>query len=281
VEGGYDPGNYTGQGPYHKIFLTDYNYPASQANNFRFNCHLFYNLTDAQLSMSPFAQETVFNYYLPDFSKGLVKSAALVSPELQLATETDVVNKINFFWTITWAWDTSRDNRSDGQSFNRLGGTTRNQREAFTSGGTSGGDWDQSHRIRIDFQQWADEIYSLPPFSGNNIADSGGRTGESLEDEALVDFLDRRLMAGQFKAKYPLDESDDEDPSRDGFSPRDPLHGDGDLTNDLDARNPREWIIHTLTDTFGDGSGSDVDRMNKFRTALYLRTISPEYQVKK
>jgi uncharacterized protein (DUF1800 family) len=281
VEGGYDPGNYTGQGPYHKIFLTDYNYPASQANNFRFNCHLFYNLTDAQLSMSPFAQETVFNYYLPDFSKGLVKSAALVSPELQLATETDVVSKINFFWTITWAWDTSRDNRSDGQSFNRLGGTTRNQREAFTSGGTSGGDWDQSHRIRIDFQQWADEIYSLPPFSGNNIADSGGRTGESLEDEALVDFLDRRLMAGQFKAKYPLDESDDEDPSRDGFSPRDPLHGDGDLTNDLDARNPREWIIHTLTDTFGDGSGSDVDRMDKFRTALYLMTISPEYQVKK
>lgn len=281
VEGGYDPGSYTGQGPYHKIFLTDYGYPADQANNFRFNCHYFYNLTDTQLSMSPFAQETVFNYYLPDFSKGLVKSAALVSPELQLATETDVINNINFFWTITWAWDTSRNNRNDGQSFNQLGGSFRNQREAFTGGATATGDWDSHHRIRIDFQKWADEIYSLPPFSGNNIPGSGGRTGESLEDEALVDFLDRRLMAGQFKDKYPFDESDDEDLARDGFSPRDPLHGDGDFTNDLDGRNPREWIIHTLTDTFGDGTSSEVNRMNKFRTALYLMTISPEYQVKK
>lgn len=280
-EGGWDPGDYTGNGPYHKIFLTDYGYPAHQANNFRMNCHLFYNNTDNQLSMSPFAQETVFNYYLPDFSKGVVQSAALVAPELQIATETEVVNNINFFWTITWAWDGNRDRRSDGQSFNRLGGTTRNQREAFNGGVNSGGDWDQNHRIRIDFQAWADYIYSQPPFSGNNINGSGGRSSESLEDEALVDFIDRRLMAGQFKQKYPFDPSDDEDPVRDGFSPRNPLHGDGNLNNDLDARNPREWIIHTLSDTFGDGTSSADNRMNKFRSALYLMTITPEYQVKK
>ncbi|MDF1862620.1 MAG: DUF1800 family protein, partial [Verrucomicrobiales bacterium] len=281
VEGGYDPGSYTGQGPYHKIFLTDYGYPANQANNFRMNCHLFYNLTDVQLSMSPFAQESVFNFYLPDFTKGVVKSAALVAPELQLATETEVVNNVNFFWTITWAWDTSRNTRSDGQSYNRLGGTTQNQREAFTGGGTSGGDWDQSHRIRIDFQSWADLIYSQAPFVANNIPASGGRSSASLEDEAMVDFIDKRLMAGRFKAVYPFDASDDEDPTRDGFSPRNPLHNDGDLTNDLDGRNPREWIIHTMTDSFGDGSDSEVNRMNKFRTALYLMTITPEYQVKK
>lgn len=280
-EGGYDPGSYTGQDAYHKIFLTDYAYPAHQANNFRFNCHYFYNLTDVQLSMSPFAQETVFNYYLPDFSKGIVKSSALVSPEMQLATETGVVYNSNFFWVITWAWDFSRDNRNDGQSYNRLGGTTQNQREAFTGGGTSGGDWDQHHRVRIDFRRWADLIYSLPPFTDNDIADSGGRTGESLEDEALVDFIDKRLMAGRFKAMHPFDESDDEDPARDGFSTRNPLHGDGDLTNDLDARNPREWIIHTLTDSFGDGTDDPNNRINKFRTALYLMTVSPEYQVKK
>jgi len=280
-EGGYDPGSYTGQGPYHKIFLTDYGYPANQANNFRMNCHIFYNNTDLQLSMSPFAQESVFNFYLPDFTKGAVKSAALVAPEMQLATETEVVNNTNFFWTITWGWDFSRNTRSDGQSFNQLGGTTQNQREAFTSGGTSGGDWDQSHRVRIDFQRWANLIYSQAPFTGNNIPGSGGRTSASLEDEALVDFLDKRLMAGQFKANYPFDTSDDEDPTLDGFSPRDPLHGDGNLTNDLDARNPREWIIHTMTNSFGDGTSSETNRINKFRTALYLMTITPEYQVKK
>ncbi|MEM9016512.1 MAG: DUF1800 family protein, partial [Verrucomicrobiota bacterium] len=61
--GSYNPGSYTNQGPYHKISLTDYAYPAAQANNFRFNCHYFYGQTDTQLSMTPFAQETVFNFY--------------------------------------------------------------------------------------------------------------------------------------------------------------------------------------------------------------------------
>lgn len=281
TEGSYNPGSYTGQGPYHKIFLTDYGYPSTQADNFRFNCHFFYNLTDTQLGMSPFAQETVFNYYLPDFSKGVVKSAALVAPELQLATETEVFSNANYFWTLTWQWDTSRNNRNDGQGVNTLGGSTRNQNEAFTGGATSNGDWSNHHRVRIDFQKWADLIYSQAPFVGNNIPDSGGRTGESLEDEALVDFIDKRLLAGRFKANHPFDTSDDEDPTRDGFSPRDPLHGDGNLTNDNDARNPREWIIHTLTDSFGDGSTSADNRMNKFRTALYLISLSPEYQVKK
>ncbi|MEM9016367.1 MAG: hypothetical protein AAGC68_05090, partial [Verrucomicrobiota bacterium] len=215
------------------------------------------------------------------FSKGLVKSAALVSPELQIATETDVVNNINYFWTITWQWDSSRNNRNDGQGVNQLGGSSRNQREAFNNGTNSGGDWDNHHRVRIDFQRWANEIYGQAPFVNNNIAGAGGRSGESLEDEALVDFIDRRLMAGQFKAKYPFDSSDDEDLTADGFSPRNPDHGDGDFTNDLDARNPREWIIHTLTNTWGDGSSSASNRMNKFRTALYLMSITPEYQVKK
>ena len=90
-----------------------------------------------------------------------------------------------------------------------------------------------------------------------------------------------RLNGGTFKLKYPFDESDDEDPTKDGFSPRNPLHGDGDPNNDLDARNPREWIIHTLTDSYGDGTANPDTRRNKFRAALYLMSISPEYMVKK
>lgn len=280
VEGGYDPGSYSGHDQYHKIFLTDYGYPASQADNFRQNCHLFYPNTDGPLSMTPFAQETVFNFYLPDYSSGVVQSAALVSPELQLATETNVVDNHNYFWTVTWSWDGNRDRRQEGQYVNTFGDSTRNQREAFAPGhANQSGDWDHHHRVRIPMQKWADLIYDSAPFVARNIAGSGGRSGESLEDEALVDFIDRRLTGGRFKARYPFLESDDEDSLMDGNLIRSATYNDGNLTNDKEKRNPREWIIHTLTDTFGDGSTSDSNRLNKFRTALYLFSQTPEYQI--
>ncbi len=205
-EGGFDPGNYTGQDNYHRIFLTDYGYPATQADNFRLNCHFFYPTTDDNLSMTPFSQETVFNFYLPDYTSGVVQSAAMVSPELQLATETNVVDNHNYFQTLTRNRDGDRGRRSDGQYVNQLGDSDRNQREAFAPGhANQSGDWDYHHRVRIDLQKWADLVYDSPPFVGRNIAGANGRSGESLEDEALVDFIDRQLTGGRFKAKYPFD----------------------------------------------------------------------------
>ena len=79
--------------------------------------------------MSPFAQETVFNFYLPDFTKGVVQSAALVAPELQLATETEVVRNITYFWVLTWAWNFDRQNRNDGQWVTRDRHTCRSRRK--------------------------------------------------------------------------------------------------------------------------------------------------------
>ncbi|MEM0898269.1 MAG: DUF1800 family protein, partial [Verrucomicrobiota bacterium] len=249
VDGGYNPGQYSGQGQYHRIFLNEYSYPSSQSNNFANNCYFQYNNTDGPLTMSPLAQETVFNFYLPDYTPGgVIQEAQLVAPEMQIATETNVVRNINYFWTITWRWDGNRDRRDDGQAVNQLGDSTRNQQEAFNGGVQGAGDWDYHENIRIDLQEWADSLYpsdNLPDPDG-----SGPLTSENAEDEALVDIIDRYLIGGHFKIRYPLDPSDDEDPARDGtiigdpatpISPREANALDGDFNNDLEFRNPREW----------------------------------------
>ena len=72
VDGGFNPGDYTHglTDPHENIFATHYGYPASQADNFRFNCIFQYPVTNTQLSMTPYFQETVFNYYLPDYTPG-------------------------------------------------------------------------------------------------------------------------------------------------------------------------------------------------------------------
>ncbi len=94
TDGGYEPGTYA-VSPFSDLleipYIAEYGYPSHQANNFRFNCIYQIADTSSGLSMSPFAQETVFNFYLPDFTTGVVQAAALVAPELQLATETEVV----------------------------------------------------------------------------------------------------------------------------------------------------------------------------------------------
>ncbi|MEM0895651.1 MAG: DUF1800 family protein [Verrucomicrobiota bacterium] len=281
---GYNPGTYPTTpftDPHEVPFATEYGYPASQADNFRFNCHYPYPVTDDQLSMTPFRQETVFNYYLPDYTTGVVQSAALVSPELQLATESNVVLNHNYFWTITWTWNTNRTSKADGQDTRELGGSNRNQRFIFT-GSDTGGDWDHHDRVRIDFVSWGEFVFSQAPFVANNIPASGGRSSASLEAEAVLDFIDHRLTGGAFKEKYPYDENDDDDPLKDGFSPREPNANDGNFNNDgTDGRNPREWIIHALVDAYGDATNVPNDRRDYFRLALYLFSQTPEFLVKK
>ena len=90
------------------------------------------------------------------------------------------------------------------------------------------------------------------------------RSAESLADEALVDALDHRLTNGLFKLRYPYNSAD---------------NGVGDVN-----KNPREWIIDTLTDSYADpydGSNDANDRKLKLSDALYLLSTSPEFQVKK
>jgi len=282
VDGDYDPGIYPVSpftDPHEVPYISEYGYPAEQAANFRFNCLYQIGNTTSQLSMSPFSQETVFNFYLPDFTTGVVQASALVSPELQLSTEAQVVQHHNYIRDYVWDWDTSRNNRSDGEDVDELGGSNRNQREAFgliaPADDNQGTDVDNHDRIRIDFERWAELFYT------DGLVDAGGRTASSLEAEAMVDEIDRRMTAGLLKLKYPYDESDDEDPSKDGITDRAPNAGDGDLENDLnDGRNPREWIIHAVADSYGDGD-TEAERRDKFRLALYLISQSPEFLVKK
>jgi hypothetical protein len=96
----------------------------------------------------------------------------------------------------------------------------------------------------------------------------GGRNSESLADEILVDELDRRLTLGYLKRKYPYDPADDEDPS-------------GPAGNDF-LKNPRELIIDALS-IYGDpfnGTNDGIDRRNKLSDALYLLSLTPEFQIK-
>lgn len=56
------------------------------------------------LGQSPLAAPSVFNWFLPDYTvPGDLAQAGLFSPEFQIATETNLVNRVNRLWVFTWA----------------------------------------------------------------------------------------------------------------------------------------------------------------------------------
>ena len=75
------------------------------------------------------------------------------------------------------------------------------------------------------------------------------------------------LLAGRFKLLYPLDTRDDGAPVQQGAL----LHYPG--------RNPRETLLHFLTDAWRDTD--DWQILNKIRNAFYLIVSSPEYLIQK
>ncbi|HEV7404257.1 MAG TPA: DUF1800 family protein [Chthoniobacteraceae bacterium] len=79
-----------------------YGYPSAQYSHFPAGTTLFrYPSTDTPLGQSPLSAPTVFNWFLPDFNPGgAVGAAGLVAPELQLSTETGVVQAINYHYTL-------------------------------------------------------------------------------------------------------------------------------------------------------------------------------------
>ncbi|MDA7519097.1 DUF1800 family protein [bacterium] len=241
------------------LFLDTFDLPptqlANQERNFRFLQDYTITSGTSDLQMVPFRQETVFNWYLPDYSPGgPIAEAGLVSPELQLSNEPDVIRNINFLNTFV------RGNF--GANSDALSGNNTNQQLAL--GG--GDEVNNNDRIRLDRAGLGISLY---PTTANMPTATVERTSESLADEILVDELDRRLTLGYLKRKYPYDPSDDDDPSVPGI-------------DDL-LKNPRELIIDAVTahnDPFG-GTNNDIDRMNKLSDALYLIAFSPEFQIKK
>jgi uncharacterized protein (DUF1800 family) len=55
------------------------------------------------IGQSPLRAPSVFNWFLPDYVvPGSMAEAGLFAPEMQIASETNLVNRINRLWTFTW-----------------------------------------------------------------------------------------------------------------------------------------------------------------------------------
>lgn len=98
--------------------LGAYGYPATQLDNFPSGTTRYrYPNTESNLSQSPLRSPTVFNWFLPDYSPGgAIAAAGLVAPEMQVTTETQVIQSINYARGII--------DSNDGQGVTALFGAT-------------------------------------------------------------------------------------------------------------------------------------------------------------
>lgn len=150
--------------------LLAYGYPASQLSIFPAGTTRYrYPDTDSVLGQTPMAAPSVFNWYRPDYAPaGAISTAGLDAPEFQIATETSVIQAVNYHNNIC--------RNATGQSVNALVGETN-------------GVLDNVQLDRAALQQ----IY--------DGALAGGATQEGAVT-LLVDHCDGLLMAGHFKARY-------------------------------------------------------------------------------
>ncbi len=85
--------------------LVNFNPPSIPANfpagPFRYR----FGDTQGNFGQSPQRAPSVFNWFLPDFTKASsdLATLGLFAPELQITTETNEVNKTNYNWAFTWA----------------------------------------------------------------------------------------------------------------------------------------------------------------------------------
>lgn len=79
-------------------------YPQSEVDKFVPNASRFRMPdTSGSLGQSPLKAPSVFNWFLPDYTvPGPISEAGLVMPEMQIATETNLVARINRLWSYTW-----------------------------------------------------------------------------------------------------------------------------------------------------------------------------------
>lgn len=79
-------------------------YPAAEVAKFEPGASRFrFPDQTGTLGQSPLRAPSVFNWFLPDYTvPGALAEAGLFAPEMQLATETGVVNRVNRLWTFTW-----------------------------------------------------------------------------------------------------------------------------------------------------------------------------------
>lgn len=69
----------------------------SEATRFRFGDY------SNVIGQSPLRAPSVFNWFLPDYVvPGTMAEAGLFAPEMQIASETNLVSRVNRLWTFTW-----------------------------------------------------------------------------------------------------------------------------------------------------------------------------------
>jgi hypothetical protein len=79
--------------------LTSWGYPAAELEKFPAGTTRYRLNRTPALGQSPLSAPSVFNWFLPDHSpSGLVSANGLVSPELQIITESTAVSSTNFIY---------------------------------------------------------------------------------------------------------------------------------------------------------------------------------------
>jgi len=217
---------------------------------------------------------------------------------MQLATETAVVQNINYFWPFIVGVNPDNPGRGLNPVANQSGavgsanpgGTNlnvrhENQRRAYgadqaTANSTADHFSDTYENHRTSVQDWSAVIIAW--------SSDSGPVDEQADCTALVDAIDRRIMDGRFKAVYPYDPSDDElsdtgfvDLDRDGKS--DDYDGDGfpdpGSTIDLDGDGlvPDHDGINPGKTTTGDGDFTNDGELRNPREIIIDALVDMNY----
>jgi len=141
-------------------------YDPTQFDNFPADVSIIhYTSRTPSIGQSPMAAPSVFNFYLPDYSPGgALATAGLTAPELELVTETQIVDAINFKRKLILS----------------PGYLNMGDLEGFSS---------PDDRVRSDFSEYVG-VYDAAP----------GTTSDKAE--ALIDYLDLIFCAGTLKSDY-------------------------------------------------------------------------------
>ncbi len=229
------------------MYLETYGYPTTQLEGQRRDVRFMQKNVSisetASLTIDPFYAQTVFNFYQPDYTKsGVLANEGLVAPEMQLATEPEVIKNINYFNQLIFG--------NTGIPGTLLARNEARQQEVFSSLGNT----ENLDHLILPFETLAETLYPSVAPTATEL-----RTSESLADELLVDALDKRLMSGMFKMRYSYTSGEDD------LNPRKVI---------IDT------LTASFNDPY-DGTDDISDRIGKLKEALYLMLLSPEYQVRK
>lgn len=224
----YMPASWTADTPSKYVPFTN-PMPQSEIDKFPPNsCRLRHNFTHTQLGMAPMYAPSVFNWFLPDYVvPGPISKAGLVSPELQIMTDSQVVYNVNQLWSLTWSStvlsspppstpgfggddflnlhaykknDPSQPNNPNAPGATQLPIPPIVQDRGYRVAGGTTGTYMQLDRIMPDFTELFDlydQTYDAERAGGANVGTSHDRAGE-----AVLDLVDLWFCAGYLKGKW-------------------------------------------------------------------------------